>query len=232
MKLAILSCLVSVILFCFAGAAAQSSARMTPPGIISVPMPDYPQAAKAAGIGGEVIVIVLVDKKGKSTVKDAFGPSAPCSNLEDPLTATIQNGAMEAAKKASFVPASWKGKPAEMGISLIYKFDPAEAQPTASAGETMTNFIPGRIINVRAITIPKPKYPGKAKGIIGGTVEVRVIIFEDGLVHFAAAVSGHRALRRAAVEAACQATFVPTSFSGKPIKTTGILSYIFYNTYR
>jgi TonB family protein len=60
-----------------------------------------------------------------------------------------------------------------------------------------------------------------------GTVEVEVTISEVGLVVEAKAVSGHLALRSAAVEAARKWVFKPTIFSGVPVKIKSVLTFTF-----
>src|ERR1043165_9723741 len=92
---------------CSLDTAAQGKNEATLPKIVTLPRPDYPRAAKDAGIGGDVYVVVLINKKGGAKVVDSYGPLAPFSNLDDPLTASVQAAAVEAAKRASFVPAAY-----------------------------------------------------------------------------------------------------------------------------
>ena len=210
--------------------AAQSKDESTLPVIISVPAPEYPAAAKEAGIGGEVYVIVLVDKKGRTKAVDWYGPIAPCSNLDDPLTASVQAAAVEAAKRATFVPATFNGKPVDKGITLTYVFDPQKGSTAgADQGVRSTRSDPEITLPV-ALKIPKAHYP-ETWGQIGGLVAVKMIIYEDGLVHYAGAISGHRELRRPAVEAACGSTFKPAMLNGKPIKIEYVIEHNFYHVY-
>jgi TonB family protein len=60
-----------------------------------------------------------------------------------------------------------------------------------------------------------------------GTVEVEVTISEKGLVVEATAISGHFALRSAAVEAARKWVFNPAIFSGAPVKIKSVLTFTF-----
>jgi TonB family protein len=60
-----------------------------------------------------------------------------------------------------------------------------------------------------------------------GTVEVEVTISEEGLVVAATAISGHFALRSAAVEAARKWVFKPAIFSGAPVKIKSVLTFTF-----
>jgi TonB family protein len=88
--------------------------------------------------------------------------------------------------------------------------------------------ISGGVLNGKAKTLPQPEYPAIAKNAhAAGTVVVQVIIDERGDVISARAVSGHRLLRQAAIDAARQAKFTPTLLSGQPLMVTGTLSYDF-----
>jgi TonB family protein len=60
-----------------------------------------------------------------------------------------------------------------------------------------------------------------------GRVEVEVTISEKGLVVEATAISGHFALRSAAVEAARKWGFTPAIFNGVPVRIKGVLTFTF-----
>ena len=53
------------------------------------------------------------------------------------------------------------------------------------------------------------------------------MVDEEGNVIKAEAVSGHPLLQSAAVAAAREAKFKPTRLDGKPVKVTGVISYVF-----
>jgi periplasmic protein TonB len=79
-----------------------------------------------------------------------------------------------------------------------------------------------------AVTRVKPVYPASAKKMNAyGAVEVRIIISPDGKVIEATAISGHFALRSAAVEAARGWVFKPTTIDGVPVNTESILTFVF-----
>lgn len=97
-----------------------------------------------------------------------------------------------------------------------------------TAGPRITRPVSGGVLNGKAKTLPQPEYPAIAKSAhAAGTVVVQVIIDERGDVISAHAVSGHRLLRQAAIDAARQAKFTPTLLSGQPVLVTGTLSYVF-----
>lgn len=225
---------LSLVLITLAAAlttSAQDTPAGTDPKLINIPAPEYPQAIRSTGFGGHVAVLVLIDKKGKPKVVDSFGPAAPCTNLDDPMATTLRTAAEQAAAKAIFVPATWKGKPIEKGMRLNFHFD--RRHENASAGDAReTEFVNAGFLNARAINLEEPKYPTKAQGVLGGSVDVNVIVSEDGMVQYAGAVSGHKTLRRATVEAACRSTFRPVLMGGKPVKFSGVISWAFRNIYR
>jgi TonB family protein len=88
--------------------------------------------------------------------------------------------------------------------------------------------ISGGVLNGKAISLPQPEYPAEAKAAgAAGSVAVQVTIDEQGTVVSAQAVSGHPTLQQAAVNAALQARFTPTSLMGEPVKVTGVIVYNF-----
>lgn len=79
-----------------------------------------------------------------------------------------------------------------------------------------------------AAALPKPAYPAIARAAhITGSVDVKVVIDEEGRVIAAQALGGHPLLQAAAVGAARQAHFPPILLDGKPIKVVGVINYNF-----
>jgi TonB family protein len=88
--------------------------------------------------------------------------------------------------------------------------------------------ISGGVLNGKAVYLPPPEYPAiAAQAKAAGVVTVHVVIDEVGNVISARAVSGHPLLQAAAVAAARQARFTPTSLMGDPVKVSGVLMYNF-----
>lgn len=86
----------------------------------------------------------------------------------------------------------------------------------------------GGVLNGKAISLPKPEYPPKARFAgVSGTVVVQVTISEEGRVIRACAVSGDALLWEVTERAAYAAKFSPTKLSGKPVKVTGLINYNF-----
>lgn len=88
--------------------------------------------------------------------------------------------------------------------------------------------ISGGVLNGKAASLPKPPYPPAARAVqASGAVTVQVLIDEFGNVVSATAVSGHPLLRAAAVSAAREAKFLPTTLQGRPVKVSGVITYNF-----
>jgi TonB family protein len=86
----------------------------------------------------------------------------------------------------------------------------------------------GEVLNGRAITLPKPRYPQAARAARAtGNVTVDITIDEDGNVTAAKAVSGHPLLQATSVEAARNAKFSPGKVSGQEMKVHGVLVFAF-----
>lgn len=84
------------------------------------------------------------------------------------------------------------------------------------------------VVNGIASNLIKPAYPNAARSVRAqGAVQVQVLIDEKGNVVSASAANGHPLLRAAAVQAARQSKFTPTTLSGQPVKVTGIIVYNF-----
>jgi TonB family protein len=85
-----------------------------------------------------------------------------------------------------------------------------------------------KVINGKAISLPKPEYPAAAKAVrASGTVSVKIVTDEEGNVIEAKGENGHPSLREAAEQAALLAKFTPTLIDGKKVKVSGIITYNF-----
>jgi TonB family protein len=85
-----------------------------------------------------------------------------------------------------------------------------------------------KVLEGNAITRVEPTYPPAARIMKAfGTVMVQITISETGSVIDAKAISGHKALRPAAVNAAYKWVFKPTTVNGEPIKVQGVLTFNF-----
>ncbi len=101
--------------------AAPSSAELTPRApisggvlngkAISLPKPDYPAEAKAAGAEGVVIIQVMIDEQGN--VMEARAVSGP---------RMLQEPSVNAARQAKFSPTLLQGEPVKVTGVLVYNF--------------------------------------------------------------------------------------------------------------
>src|SRR5581483_8112844 len=88
--------------------------------------------------------------------------------------------------------------------------------------------ISGGVLNGKAVHLVTPPYPAIARSAhAAGSVQVQVLIDENGNVISAHAVSGHPLLQAAAVAAARASKFTPTKLSGQPVKVNGVIIYYF-----
>jgi hypothetical protein len=82
------------------------------------------------------------------------------------------------------------------------------------------------VINGKALSLVKPEFPSAAKAAnIRGSVNVSILIDEEGNVIEAKALSGHPLLRANSVSAALKSTFSPVILSGVPVRVRGIIVY-------
>ncbi len=101
-------------------------------------------------------------------------------------------------------------------------------QEMSSGEETKLRRRSSGTLNDKAVNLPNPEYPLIAmKAGAEGAVDVEVTVDETGHVIAAHAISGHPLLQAAAVTAARQAVFQPTSVNGELIKVSGLLRYEF-----
>ncbi len=114
-------------------------------------------------------------------------------------------------------------------VGIIGAFQALKSNETAKpTPKPVPKKISGGVLNGKAISLPKPPYPAAAKAVrASGSVSVQVTINESGSVVSASAVSGHPLLQQAAVAAARQAKFAPTTLSGQAVSVSGIIIYNF-----
>jgi len=99
--------------------------------------------------------------------------------------------------------------------------------PPAPSPQKPRKIVEG-LLEGSVITRRMPVYPASARSMNAfGKVEVRIVISEAGRVIEATAISGHPALRSAAVDAARQWIYKPTVLNGVPMKVESVLSFTF-----
>ena len=188
----------------------------------SLPKPEYPELAKAAGIEGAISVEVLVDENGNVEMAAAAKDESDNNELSTEKTdakAALREAARQAALEAKFAPTRLNGVPVKVKGIIVYNFRQGEA----SADRSMPGSV--KVLNDKAIELPNPEYPSAAQAVrASGIVKVQVTIDETGTVIEAKVLSGHALLQSAAVEAARLAKFAPGKEGTKII---GVLTYNF-----
>jgi outer membrane biosynthesis protein TonB len=121
---------------------------------------------------------------------------------------------------STFVGVAQTGKPTKTPVQILY----GESTPD----ERRHGPLISGILNMKVVSEVLPAYPQRArdKGI-EGTVEVQVLVNEDGEVIFANPLSGPEELWAESVKSAVGSRFPPTTLSGEPVKITGRLIYDF-----
>ena len=91
-----------------------------------------------------------------------------------------------------------------------------------------TQRVPSVVLASKAISLPQPAYPIIAKqSRTQGSVNVQILVDEQGKVISAQIVAGNPMLTSAAKEAAMHARFTPTILNGQPVKIQGVIIYNF-----
>jgi TonB family protein len=228
--------IASICLAAFVGLVSLAAAQEIPKEIkggilngkaVSLPHPEYPAEAKAAGLEGMVLVDVVIDESG-TVISASAKPEVrktrwvrknESRDNEVPVAdaALLREAAEKAALEARFAPTLLSGVPVKVSGTITYNFVLDGPGP-----------VDGGILNEKARSLPAPVYPPAAMAVrASGIVAVKVIVDEEGNVIAAFAISGHPLLRPAAVEAAKDARFAPSPLSGQPVKASGILTYKF-----
>ena len=192
---------------------------------ISMPRPEYPAEAKAAEVGGTVLVKIVVDPYGSvvSARASEHGtinatPAARQKPEVTPALLALVKASEKAAREAKFMPTLRDGVAVEVSGHVIYEFVPGVPPWICD----------NRVLNGQAMTMPKPVYPDRAKSVrASGTVGVVVNVDEKGNVTPTIAVWGHELLKPAAIEAARKAKLWTWTLDGIPMTRGGVLIYEF-----
>jgi TonB family protein len=103
-----------------------------------------------------------------------------------------------------------------------------EKPPTPPSAPTQPKKISQGLLEGSVVKRRMPAYPPVARSMSAyGKVEVRIVISEAGQVIEATAISGHPALLRAAVDAAREWVYKPTTLNSVPIKVETVLTFTF-----
>jgi TonB family protein len=203
---------------------------------------DIPACAEANAIlanGSKVVVMILVGsfKKGMNGEPSFFGAVIehndqfyPVSRLRDLPKLVREPGNRPVSlpgvtAKQALLKLHFQSLPTSGSKYLKKGASSAEQQQVPPAPPRKVEEV---VVQGWAVTRVKPIYPASARKMNAhGPVEVRIIISPEGKVIAAEAISGHLALRTAAVEAARGWIFKPTTVDGVPVNTESILTFVF-----
>ena len=175
--------------------------------------------------------LVYLNEKKDETLAEQFLSSFVIPERLQPATATTEHTPVPPARRRpSSVIAEDSGEGRKQAGEELPKGDEGGTPEAGATGDAKPKRAPisGGVLNGKAIVLPKPEYPAEAHAAgASGAVVVQVTIDESGMVISARAISGHPTLRQAAVNAANQARFSPTSLMGEPVKVTGVITYNF-----
>jgi TonB family protein len=212
--------------FAFAGSVC---AQDSEPQLISAPAFTISAEDEAAGINGTIKVAADINAAGDVVRASVYvGPEWPCEAKFDERARRVMRDAENAVLKFRFKPAVRNGKPVDSraGVSLtVGRSAKKKIEPVDPIAPKMIN---GGVVNGKAISLPKPRFPSQAKAAgAAGTVSVQVLVSEEGKVLTAQAINGSPYFHAASREAACSAKFAPTKLAGKPVKVSGVITYNF-----
>ncbi|HEU0177835.1 MAG TPA: energy transducer TonB [Blastocatellia bacterium] len=165
----------------------------------------------------------LSDLPGTLRAPDGHSVASAKHRVAD-LPAIKTDSALTIAPFRYLAPPSSSAPPVTDDPSQAEEPPAAPPPPSTSALEQ----VPESALLSRAINKVKPTYPPTAKKMNAtGTVEVEITVSDAGLVVEATAISGHLALRNAAVEAARKWVFEPMSLNGAPVRVKSVLTFVF-----
>ncbi len=196
--------------------------------------PEYPAAAKQAGIQGTVVLKAVIDKAGD--VQNLQSISG------DPMLAPA---AVEAVKQWKYKPYELNGEPVavETNVTVIFTLadhPPEEGivgsapagSPSGEAGVPLRVRVSQGVAQTLIASKVQPQYPGDAKAQhIQGEVQLKAIIDKEGNVENLQLVSGHPVLAAAAIDAVKQWKYRPYLLNGTPleVETTVTVNFTLAN---
>jgi TonB family protein len=170
-------------------------------------------------------VPINISTTGANAQPNSNSGPKPAGNNGKPAEALPPQTSLDKLKVSAAMPlpGDLHGLPAESSKKVVI----ADSDPPPAPRPLMKP-VSGGVLNGRALSLPAPVYPDFARRMhTTGTVEVEVVVDENGKVISARALSGPGPLRDTSVQAALRARFSPTKLSGQPVKITGLINYNF-----
>jgi TonB family protein len=158
-------------------------------------------------------------------------PGVPAASVAAPPSkkGTDAESKPVANEPAPTQPASVVSAPS---INVAEKSTPPPISAEANASKEDVRLpvirISEEVLRKAAIDLPQPQYPADAElARAAGSVQVELIIDQNGVVTTARAISGNPMLFDAATSAASKARFLMSAFSDHPTLAYGVLTYNF-----
>ena len=174
--------------------------------------PVYPEAAKAAGVEGTVVLKGLIGKDG--TLKDLHVISGP---------EMLQQAAIDATSQWIYSPYLLNGEPVEVDTTVSVNFNMGDKKeispsvPPESVGLGPVR-ISGGVMAGQLLSKVQPRYPQEAKDAgIQGSVVLRAVIDKQGKVVDLSVISGPPELAAASIDAVKQWVYKPYLLNGEPV---------------
>lgn len=119
----------------------QGPVLTTAPTLLEPVEPSYPDALKAEGIGGTILVRIFIDETGAVTSSELV------SGVHEDLDAA----ALDASRCMVFSPAEVDGKPSVLSIDYTFEFVPSPSQPETP--EVLVGALAGQVRNPRDLPL-------------------------------------------------------------------------------
>lgn len=181
---------------------------------------------------------VSVITSSKAEVATFTPPVKPPTKIPDPNSVQSRPVVVQVSNGVPGVPNNQFGVPGlPISSSTGQPPPPPPVKPTPKPSPEPTPSpkvqpkqisISGGVLQGKAMVKVQPQYPAIAKSArASGSVQVQVVISEEGKVIESLVLSGHPLLREAALQAAKQWKFTPTELTGVPVKVQGVLTFNF-----
>jgi TonB family protein len=169
--------------------------------------PEYPEAAKAQGISGMVVVQLQIDREGHVVQTDIVSG--------DPL---LTEAAVNAIKQWQFKPYTLDGEPVEV-----------ETTASVRVGLPQMLRVSQGVMEGNLVHMVNPVYPVEARAArLQGDVILEVTISREGDVSHLAVISGHPLLADAATNAVKRWKYKPYLLNGNPVEIESTIKIQFH----
>ncbi len=213
--------------------AAEELPILEGPRLLTYVEADYPEALQAAGVEGDVEVLVELDEAGKVTYVEVLTGLDP----------VLDEAALAAVRAMTFTPARTAAGPVSIAFPFTYAFKlpeadaPAEAPAAARPAPAKADAPPGDVDPAELPIVQGPQiltyveapYPPEAEAAgVEGTVVLMITLTAEGAVEDAVVTRpAGNGFDEAALEAVRAMTFSPAMTEAGPVGVVFEFSYAF-----